>query len=206
MGTNLTQSFSSIRTTHAFQETINIVIMKTIFAIFALLAVTCYAAPALEKSKTLKYEYDVPLTKGEAHMQNEPEGKFWIPFWDYVTGWFSKKQELPTSNNEMKMAKPVEPTYLPNLNKDDYEDSHEFLEEINNRLFTVKEETQELKEVHSDEVRYMNYKTPEHVRDAVIHGKVNVPKRRNPNWNLRNLFGIPSGVNVIPRITDVDSN
>jgi len=151
--------------------------MKTVFAIFALLAVTCYAAPALEKSKTLKY--DQPLTKGEAHMQNavEPESKFWIPFWDYVSGWFSQKQELPTSNNEVKMAKPVDPTYLPNVNKEDFKDSHEFLEEMNNRLYTETEESQELKEVHSEEARFMHHKTPEHVRDAVIHHKVNMPKR-----------------------------
>jgi len=154
--------------------------MKTVFAIFALLAVTCYAAPALEKSKTLKY--DQPLTKGEAHMHNavEPESKFWIPFWDYVSGWFSQKQELPTSNNEVKMAKAVDPTYpptyLPNLNKEDFADSHEFLEEMSNQLFDT-EESRELKEVHSEEARFMHYKTPEHVRDAVIHDKVDMPKR-----------------------------
>jgi len=152
--------------------------MKTVFAIFALLAVTCYAAPALEKSKTLKYEQ--PLTKGEAHMQSavQPESKFWIPFWDYVSGWFSQKQELPTSNNEVKMAKAVEPTYLPNLKKEDFEDSHEFLEEMNNQLFEV-EESQELKSVHSEEARFIHHKTPEHVRDAVIHNKVNMPQKHN---------------------------
>jgi len=153
--------------------------MKTIFAIFALLAVTCFAAPALEKSKALKY--DQPLTKGEAHMQNavEPESKFWIPFWDYVSGWFSQKQELPTSNNEAKMAKAVEPTFLPNIKRHEFDDSHEYLEEVNNHLFGEEEETQELKEVHSEEARLMNYKTPEHVRDAVIHNKVSMPKRAN---------------------------
>jgi len=110
MGTNLTQSFPFDQNLSRFPR-IRTVIMKTVFAIFALLAVTCYAAPALEKSKTLKYEQ--PLTKGEAHMQSavQPESKFWIPFCDYVSGWFSQKQELPTSNDEVKMAKAVDPTF-----------------------------------------------------------------------------------------------
>merc|ERR1712243_316874 len=79
----------------------------------------------------------------------------------------------------MKMTKAVEPTYLPNVNKEDFYDSHEFLEEMNNHLFTETEESQELKEVHSEEARFMRHKTPEHVRDAVIHNKVNMPQRDN---------------------------
>jgi len=166
--------------------------MKTIFAILALLVASCYAAPAkegnapvlldkpAESPMVLPVKGEAPikpveLVKGDENALEEEKGEFWIPFWDFFSGLFTtKREELPKSNNEMRMAKADPINKRPN--RADFDDSGEFLEAENIYHFGESEETQELVQVDSEEVRYANYKAPEHVKDAILYGKV-MPKQ-----------------------------
>jgi len=160
--------------------------MKTLFAIFALFVVSCYAAPApADKTEAVLI---VPQ-KGEAPIKEEPlpikgdnaenavteeetSGEFWIPFWDEISGWFSKKEELPTSNNEVKMAKPVPKKPM----RADFDDSHEFLEELNVYHFGPEESQELVAAANHEESRNALHKTPGHVKDALVYNKVNMPR------------------------------
>merc|ERR1712002_122721 len=172
--------------------------MKTLFAIFALFLVSCYAAPApadksinrvdktpepviiLPEKGEAPIKEEPPIGKGEENAHNavkedETEGEFWIPFWDTFSGWFSKKEELPSSNNEVKMAKPA--PVLKKPQRADFDDSHEFLEELNTYHFGP-EESRELVNVEDQEARYAVRRTPEHVKDAELYGKV-MPRKED---------------------------
>lgn len=163
--------------------------MKTIFAVLALLVASCCAVPAPMKSLDapeqtvmMPEKGEAPIeeshkwTKGEEKMVEETSGEFWIPFWDFFSNVFSKKEELPTPNNEVRMAKPV--PMLKKPQRADFDNSDEFLEELNTFHFGESSESRELVQVESQEVRHANHKAPEHVRDAIIYNKV-MPKRED---------------------------
>jgi len=115
---------------------------------------------------------DHKLTKGNESPQ-EAQGVFWVPFWDFFSGMFSKKEELPKPNNEVRMARPVDAIKKPQ--RAEFDSSGEFLEELNDYLFG-ESQSNELVDVESNEARHANYKAPEHVRDAILYNKV-LPRR-----------------------------
>merc|ERR1711931_162576 len=100
------------------------------------------------------------VTKGEQNEVEEATGEVWIPFWDFFSSFFSKK-ETPKSEttlkatNEINEVKP-EPRKIPV--RDHHEDSGEFLQELNTYHFGESEEEQE------------------HVKVAILYNKV-LPKR-----------------------------
>jgi len=115
---------------------------------------------------------DQQWTKGKENPE-ETQGVFWVPFWDFFSGMFSRKEELPKPNNEVRMAKPVHAIKKPQ--RAEFDSSDEFLEELNTFHFG-ESESHELVDVDSHEARHANYKMPEHVRDAVLYNKV-LPRR-----------------------------
>lgn len=150
--------------------------MKAIFAILALLVATSYAAPA--KILEIPTKGESPLKhdvlKGDAAVQ--VKGELWIPFWGFFSNMFTKKQ-IPVHNDEMKLAKAVnEPPKREAPKEADFDTSAELLEAQSVHFFGVSSEETELPKVDSDEVRLGNYRAPEHVRDALLYGKV-MPKR-----------------------------
>jgi len=166
--------------------------MKTTFAVLAVLVVCSYAAPAPAEKALKKADQemitpikgDAPMekqhmvTKGEQNEVEEATGEVWIPFWDFFSSFFSKKETPKTettlkATNEINEVKP-EPRKIPV--RDHYEDSGEFLQELNTYHFGESEEEQQLVEVDSDEVRRSPHKAPEHVKDAILYNKV-LPKR-----------------------------
>lgn len=146
--------------------------MKTIFAVLALLVACSYAAPApgnLIKGDA-HMEEPMELTKGE---QNTVEtGEMWIPFWGYISSWFKSEPKPVEETNEIK----PEPRQRPN--REDFEDSGEFLEAENTFHFGESEEEQQLVHVDSEEVRRSPFKKPAHVKDALLYGKV-LPKEED---------------------------
>lgn len=165
--------------------------MKIIFAVLALLVASSFAAP-VEKTLGPANKAQAPVLilpeKGEAPIKEEEQwskgeentkpsaesGELWIPFWDFFSNLFSKKALLPTPNNEVKMAKPAQKKPV----RGDFDTSDEFLEELNVYHFGESEESRDLVEVDSNEVRHANYKAPEHVRDAILYNKV-MPKKED---------------------------
>jgi len=150
--------------------------MKTVIAVLALLVASCCAVPA-----PVKQSAPILLQKGEAPVEEyvemapeEPTGVFWVPFWDFFSNMFSKKEELPEPNNEVRMARPARLHKKPE--RAEFDNSDEFLDELNHFHFGSSEETRDLVEVDSEEVRHANYKAPEHVRDAILYNHV-MPKR-----------------------------
>lgn len=156
--------------------------MKTTFAVLALLVACCYAAPAEKSFKKADQEMITPI-KGEAPMEEAQmwtkdeqnsveESEVWIPFWNLFSSWFTK-EESPKTNELIMSAKP-EPKQKPV--REHFDDSGEFLEEMNVYHFGESEEEQQLVSVDSDEIRRSPHKAPEHVKDAILYNKV-MPKR-----------------------------
>jgi len=197
--------------------------MKTTFAVLAVLVVCSYAAPAPAEKALKKADQemitpikgDAPMekqhtvTKGEQNDVEEATGEVWIPFWDFFSSFFSKKETPKTemtlgATNEINEVKPSpcecetckrcercrrgdrcercngcnrpEPRKIPV--RDHYEDSGEFLQELNTFHFGESEEEQQLVDVDSDEIRRSPHKAPEHVKDAILYNKV-LPKRED---------------------------
>jgi len=145
--------------------------MKTIIAVLALLVASCCAAPApMEKSVDAHEPMLTLPQKGEAPMSEE-KGEFWIPFWDFFSNMWSTEKAMPTANNEVRMAKPVNEIKKEPM-RAEFDDSDEFLEEVNKFHFGESAESRELVDVDSKEARHANYKTPEHVKDAIVYNKV----------------------------------
>jgi len=148
-----------------------------IFAVLALFVACCYAAPA-NKENLAPMKGEAPLeelttvTKGEQNtVEEETTGEVWIPFWSYISSWFNK-EEAP-KHNEIKSAKaetPKKPT------REHFDDSGEFLEELNTYHFGESEEELKLVHVDSEEIRRSPHKPAEHVKDAILYNKV-LPKR-----------------------------
>jgi len=144
-----------------------------------------YAAPALEGKALKKADQGMmTLVKGDAPMEEakpikgeqntvEESGKLWIPFWDFFSSLW--KEEPKPETNEIESAKP-EPRNRPD--RADFDDSGEFLEAENVYHFGESEETQELVNVDSDEIRRSPYKAPEHVKDAILYNKI-LPKKED---------------------------
>jgi len=156
--------------------------MKTIIAVLALLVASCCAVPAPMKTVNMVMKGEAPMEENHRWTKDEnvemapqeSEGEFWVPFWDFFSNMFSQTEELPEANNEVRMASPERELKRPE--RAEFDNSDEFLEELNHFHFGSSEEARELVEVDSEEVRHANYKTPEHVRDAILYNKV-MPKR-----------------------------
>jgi len=154
--------------------------MKTTFVVLAIMVACTYAAPAPGEKVLQKAEQDmITSVKGEAPMEEpkvitkgeqntiEESGEVWIPFWDFFSSFF--KDEPKPETNVIKSTKP-EPR--PRPNRANFDDSGEFLEAENVYHFGESEEVQELVNVDSDEIRRSPHKAPEHVKDAILYGKV----------------------------------
>jgi len=71
-----------------------------------------------------------------------------------------------------KCDQSTKPEPRPRPNRANFDDSGEFLEAENVYHFGESEEVQELVNVDSDEIRRSPHKAPEHVKDAILYGKV----------------------------------